>query len=220
MQSLSMLISPSHYQASTMISRNMLELGIDLTVLADSPDMLGKYPAFPEVERFGYAKKLMNFHSDHAAHVDAKEYEAAIRFASEPDRIRHIEELRIEHWGFTKKGDPIGPQSWSNLSMADLAIKAGFGYQEMYRRMYQPSSWQVHGGAAGHLDMPAEARFNFHVGAHLNGQNIFERAIRKADAVFLLADRQGWFERDLSRVKYQFAVVLSNAAGASATGGE
>jgi hypothetical protein len=211
MQSLALLVAAPHYAAVMMISRNMLELCLDLFVLAQYPEMLGKYLAFPEVDRFAFATKLLTFY-DRNSSLEMEDHQHAITVASDPQRVTDIEQVCIRHWGTNKNGDPVRPQSWSNLSIADLASKAGPEFEESYRTTYKPSSWWVHGGPVGHVDLPPDAYCKIHVAGHLNAQEIFERSIRKMDEIFELSKEQSHFYTDLERVKWQYGKKIFDAA--------
>ena len=210
MQSLAFLVAAPHFQAAMMITRNMLELCIDLFVIAKNPNMLGKYLAFPEIERFNYAEKRLKYLNNNPT-VDKAPHKLAIDWASDPQRIQSIKKLRIQYWGKTKKDQPVQPNGWSNLTVVDLAAKAGIEFEELYRKMYAPCSWYVHGGAAGYLDLPADGYCTMHGDAHLNAQDILERAIRKVDEIFQLSTGNLQFYEDLYRVRQQYGVRIYEA---------
>ena len=145
--SLSKLNSHQHFQAITMIARNLFELSVDLKLIDIVPDGAEKLIAYVEVEKLRAAGKIVRFKQKHpTSRVDDSLYQSYI--ASEGTRI---EATKARLWPGAKK-----IEGFANMNLADRSVLAGLEYEEVYDVEQPRMSWQVHSGLTGVANLKPE----------------------------------------------------------------
>ena len=121
--SLSRLTGHQHFQAITMIARNLFELLVDLKLVDKIPDGVEKMIAFVDVEKLRAARKIVKFKQKHpTSKVHDSIYQSYI--TSEEARI---EASKSKLWPGAKKID-----GFANMNLADRSVRAGMKYEEIY----------------------------------------------------------------------------------------
>ena len=156
-QSLVCLNSRIHFQAVAAAARSLYELQLDLRlIVSDSDgDLVQKFHAFVDVERYRSAKNLVDF-------VDANpssslDIDHQRRLVEIPGKGQAIDDLVEKHWGQTKAGTPNRPSHWSGLDRRSIAKKLGPKYEEKYVDTYSYLSWYSHSGSTGYAGLGVEA---------------------------------------------------------------
>ena len=145
-------------------ARSLFELFLDIKMLADDNTgvLVDTFNAFPEIEKYRVAAKIVNFCDTKAEKVkiDVTHQRA---FINKPGKHQAVEQTIIKHWGMSEKnkGKPSRPQHWSGLSVADRAKYLGVEYEEIYQEVYSIQSWNIHSPdghpkspSCGHLKIP------------------------------------------------------------------
>ncbi len=140
-----------HFQAITMLARNLFELSVDLNLIDKIPGSIQKMVAFVEVEKLRCARKIVEFSKKHpSAKVDDSLYNSYI--ASEAARI-DAEKARL--WPTIKKQQY--PDGWANMNLKKRSVLAGLHYEKIYEVEQPRMSWQVHSGLTGVVNIKAES---------------------------------------------------------------
>ena len=148
--SLSKLNGHQHFQAITMLARNLFELSVDLKLIDNIPGSIEKMIAFVDVEKLRCARKIVAFKNKHpSSKVDDSLYRSYI--ASEGARI-DAEKARL--WPALKKPNPDG---WADMGLKGRSVLAGLDYEEIYEIEQPRMSWQVHSGLTGVVNLKAES---------------------------------------------------------------
>jgi hypothetical protein len=145
--SLSKLNGHQHFQAITMIARNLFELAVDLELIDKIPDGIEKMIGFVDAEKLRAAWKIVRFKQKNpTSKVDDSLYQSYI--ASEGTRI---EATKAKLWPGAKKID-----GFANMNLAARSVLAGIEYEEIYEVEQPRMSWQVHSGLTGVANLGPE----------------------------------------------------------------
>jgi hypothetical protein len=138
--SLKILTNRQHFQAISMITRNMFELVLDIKLINVIPNAVPKMIGFIDVEKARCARKIIKFKVVHPTiQRDVSIYQSFI--AHEGVRI---DAMKATLWPGVKR-----LEHWSNKSLKDRAALLGTKYDEIYEVEQPRLSWQVHSGLAG-----------------------------------------------------------------------
>ncbi len=148
--------------AVAIIARTLFELLLDLKLLSGSnctPEVLEQFGAFPKVERFRKASRLVELQNEFPGVEKNSFFNSDFRktFANEPGRKDEIEALAIKLWGTTKKGKTAWPEHWTGRNIKDRADDFGSLYTQEYLEIYAMLSSYVHSGSAAYSGLSAEA---------------------------------------------------------------
>ncbi len=157
MFTLAILRDPIHFQAVAAGARSLFELWVDLKLLLcdTTGHDVRRYHAFPRVERFRAAQKIVEFSDKHPTlKIECSHQRTSVNDAS---KAQEIDALVVKLWGKDKKGNPNYPRHWSGK---DLAARIPLGDTEMeriYSEQYPLLSWYVHSGSAGYAGLDDNA---------------------------------------------------------------
>ncbi|MGO9340396.1 MAG: hypothetical protein ACLPY1_23220 [Terracidiphilus sp.] len=145
--SLSKLNGQQHFQAITMLARNLFELSVDIKLIDKIIDSVPKMIAHVEVEKLRAAKKIVAYKKRYPAiALDDSLYQSYI--ASEGSRI---EANKAKLWPGARRID-----GWPNMNLKDRSELLGHPYDETYEVEQPRMSWQVHSGLTGVANLKAE----------------------------------------------------------------
>lgn len=114
-----------------------------------------RYHAFPRVERFRAAQKIVEFSDKNLAlKVECSRQRALV---SNPSKEQEIDSLVVRLWGKDKKGDPNHPRHWSGKSLAKRIPPGAAEMEQIYSEYYPLLSWYVHSGSAGYAGLSENA---------------------------------------------------------------
>jgi hypothetical protein len=144
------LDSLPHYQAVASGARSLFELLLDMKLIqTDSTgDLVKKFHAFPEVERYRAALNLVSYcDKTNKTGIDCTPQR---KFVNGTAKESSINAIILQHWGKTKKGKPNWPSHWSGKNVPDRAEILGPEYEELYFEFYPLLSWHIHSGSTGY----------------------------------------------------------------------
>lgn len=147
-----------HFQGAAVAARSLFELLIDLKIISDDEtgEMVEKFHAFSEVERFHVAEKAVNFFNTNKKNVNINVTHQQL-LVNKLGRKQYIEQLVIKYWGLTKKGKPNYPDHWTGRDIRRRAHNLGLHYEEIYIELYPILSWYTHSGSAGYAGLDSKA---------------------------------------------------------------
>jgi len=144
-------------------ARAILELFVDMHYLYFSDEDLDveRYFSFSDVSKFRTAKNIVDLKIEYDL-VDPDKQNPVESFLSDsPEREKTLKLRREKLWGRTKKGKPIQPQHWTNLSMVDRVKKVGGEIiMNTYLQTYYYCNWSVH---SGYSDFPGRRVEDVHL---------------------------------------------------------
>jgi hypothetical protein len=141
-----------YFQAAASGARSVLELVVDLVLLAMDPKGAERLYDWESSAKERHAAALKRYYEKSLGTVE-EEGALAIKWGSE--RAKEIEGLRRKHgWVDKKKGKPMHPPRWTNRNLDADCIEADkwplrgtFSFEEHYEKRYRPTCWAVHGSA-------------------------------------------------------------------------
>jgi hypothetical protein len=125
LRSLLALNGPVHFQGAASAARSLFELLLDIKLLQtdQTGDLVGRFDAFPEVEKYRSAQKLVSYSDAHpTTTLDCSRQRS---FVDGPSKYSSIEATIVKHWGRTKNGKPNWPDHWSGKNVFDRAHDLG-----------------------------------------------------------------------------------------------
>jgi len=166
-----------HFQGAAAAARALFELLLDLKILSSdtTSDSVEKFHAFPEVEKFRVAEKLISFCDSHpnATEIDTKHQR---NFLNTQGRKEKVENTIIKHWGTTKSGKPKRPDHWTGKKIPERVHNLGSEYEELYFEAYPRLSWYIHSGSTGYVGLDEEALEACFGISHVIAQKVFLEA--------------------------------------------
>lgn len=166
-----------HFQGAAAAARTLFELLLDLKILAtdETSDSVERFHAFPEVEKYRVAKKLVSFRDSHPN--STKDVSRQRKFLSSPGRKQKNDKAVIKFWGKTKKkGLPKHPKHWTGMSVFERARDLGIEYEELYHDAYPLLSWLIHSGSTGYAGLSEDALEAYFGRSHIIAQKTFIEA--------------------------------------------
>ncbi len=151
MLSILRLDAPWHYQSVSAASRSILELYLDIVLLArdQTSESAERFHAFTRVERFRVAERIVDFF-DANLKEQQDDITAQRKLVGDTKAKAEIEALVEKFWGRATNGRLLWPSHWSLYQDARSRAKAlGASFEAMYVRFAYQLSWHVHPGAAG-----------------------------------------------------------------------
>jgi hypothetical protein len=146
--SVSKLNGARHFQAISMLARNLFEMAVDIKLIDKIKDSVPKMIAFVEVEKLRAAKMIVAYKTKYPAiALDVSLYQSYI--SSQEARI---DANRATLWPRVKKID-----GWSNRNLRVRSELAGHPYDEIYEVEQPRMSWQVHSGLTGVINLKTES---------------------------------------------------------------
>jgi hypothetical protein len=160
-------------------ARSLFELLLDIKILAadKTGDLVEKFHAFPEIEKFRVAKNIVSFCNSHPN--DAKLDDSRQRaFVNEQGKQQTIDHTIVKHWGTTKKGKLNRPEHWTGKNVQARARNLGLEYEELYVEVYSLLSWYIHSGSTGYAGLSEETIEEAFGLAHIIAGKVFLEATR------------------------------------------
>ena len=150
------LNSPAHYQAVSSSARSIFELMLDIKLIhSDTSDnLVKKFHAFPEIEKYRAAKNLVSYCEK--TNNNKIQYSNQKKFIDGDEKSIAIESLVIKLWGTNSKGKPNWPKHWSGKNIYERANDLGPDVKDLYMEFYPFLSWHIHSGSTGYAGMPKE----------------------------------------------------------------
>jgi hypothetical protein len=147
-----------HFQGAAAAARSLFELLLDIKMLAadKTGELVERFHAFPEIEKFRVAENFVSFCDDHPN--DTKLDDSHQRtFINRLGKRQTIDQTIVKYWGITKKGKPNRPEHWTGKSVRERASDLGLKYEELYVEAYPLLSWYIHSGSTSYVGLNAEA---------------------------------------------------------------
>lgn len=145
--SLMVLTNRQHFQAISMITRNLFELVVDIKLVDLIHDAIPKMIGFIDVEKLRCARRIVSFK---AAHPNIARNDSIYQsfIAAEGSRI---DAMKATLWPGVNRLD-----HWSNKTLKGRAELLGMNYEEIYEVEQPRLSWQIHSGLAGIANLKLE----------------------------------------------------------------
>lgn len=145
-------LEPMHFQAAASGARAVLELAVDLVLLATDPKGAEKLHDWEWSAKERQAAALKRYYEKSGG--TAREEDAFVMKRGS-ELTKQTEALRLKHgWVDKKTGKPRHPPRWTDRNLdADCieadkwAFRGTFSFEEHYERRYRPTCWAVHGSA-------------------------------------------------------------------------
>ena len=143
--SLRALNNRQHFQAISMITRNLFELAIDIRLIDKITDAVPKMIIFTEVEKLPGARKIVAYKAANpGAILDDSVYQDFITRQGTSIDAKHL-----ALWPTKTPGQPQKIDHWSGLDLRSRAVKIGDPFVQIYDVQQPQWSWQVHSGITG-----------------------------------------------------------------------
>jgi hypothetical protein len=142
--SLVFLNDPKHLQAIAQISRTLLELAVDMRLLAMIDNAADKVVAFSDWERLKSAREAVS--------LGGRDTETDLAANYVRDHEQRITARREELWP-----DERRLNHWSAMDLPGRVQTLKAPFDELYKSQYRRLSWYAHAGLTGVLNFEAEA---------------------------------------------------------------
>lgn len=145
------------FQTTASTTRSLFELLLDIKFLSDDEggSWTKKYHAFPEVDKFNIATKLVKFDQSNPR-ILAKDIAIQKDYIENTERIKRINENIISNWGRDKNGQPQKPRHWTGMNIDSRAHIFGLDCEAMYLEIFPNLSLYVHSGSTGYAGISKE----------------------------------------------------------------
>jgi hypothetical protein len=152
------LKSVVHQQSLTSAERSMVELYIDMELLARNvvPAAIEKFIAFMDWQRLRAARRADAFFLKNPD-LDTIPSKAEPHRQLINTRGPQIEATVLKLWGLTSKNKPVKPEHWSSWNLVERAEKIDQATELLVLEGYDMRNFSVHTGLAGIADMPLAA---------------------------------------------------------------
>ncbi|MDA1190841.1 MAG: DUF5677 domain-containing protein [Candidatus Poribacteria bacterium] len=146
-QALEQLNGPHYFLTIGSSARSLFELSLDLNMLSVDSDgsAVAKFHGFSTATKYKAAKNLVDLMDS----TGSTEMNVTVQRQYLSDNAPTIDAHVIKLWGKNKNGNPIWPDHWSGLTIADRARACGAIYEVEYRFNYVWQSWLTHSGSTG-----------------------------------------------------------------------
>lgn len=178
-----------HFQGAALGARSLYELLLDIKLLSIDSDgnMIAKFHAFPKLDRFRVATKVVNYNDAHDdSDIDDSSYRELV---NTPGQKHAIDQLAVKHWGTSRKtGNAIYPNHWSGLTIKDRAKKLGSKYEQLYVESYPLLSWSAHAGSSAYAGLDADVLEIYFGLSHSIAQRCFLEATEITASVMHISE--------------------------------
>jgi len=201
MATLATLREPIHFQAVAVGARSLFEIWVDIKLLVEDStgESVRRYHAFPKVERFRAAKKIVEFSdANPALKVDCVQQRA---LAQDPSKQQEIAALTVQFWGRDKKGDPIYPPHWSGRDLATRIPSGDTEAKRIYSEHYPRLSWYVHSGSAGYAALDEGAIGSCFALSHIMAQRVSLSSIELVAKEMKIMHAVDWLPDAIEKTK-------------------
>lgn len=150
------------FNAVAIITRTMLELIIDLKLLARSDiteKELDQFFSFPDIDHFRVADQVNEFQKDHPELRDQSLLDSSVRqeFVRSSLEKGEIEGKLSTLWNVSRAKGLRQLYHWSGLSVRKRAERLGPLYEQKYLEDYSILSWYTHGGNSAYFGFSEKA---------------------------------------------------------------
>ena len=201
MATLAILREPIHFQAVAVGARSLFEIWADMKLLVEDStgESVERYHAFPKVERFRAAKKIVEFSdANPALKVECAHQRALVVDLS---RQQEIEALAVKFWGKDKKGHPIYPPHWSGRDLATRIPPGDLEAKRIYSEHYPRLSWYVHSGSAGYAALDEGALRSCFALSHIMAQRASLGSIELVAKEMKIMQAVNWLPDAIEKTK-------------------
>lgn len=208
MQSLVAMNRPIHFQGVASATRSLFELLLDIKLLSSDTkgDLVEKFHAFPEVEKFRIANKMIKFYNQNH---DKTKLNITYQKQFVDAKTQNMDQFIIDHWGRTNKEKPNYPKHWSGKIIAeDRAKSLGLKYHEQYIDIYPELSWHIHSGSTGYVGLDEEALQSVFGTSHSIAQQVFLEATIICGQELHITDALDWFYKSIDELRLVPGKVL------------
>lgn len=146
------------FNAVANIARTLFELLLDLKLLVSAnlkQQDLARFFAFPEVDRFRIAKRIVELQNKHPDLVRSSLFDSSARkeFVESRVKDKSIEKKVESLWGRDSKGKLRWPEHWSGLSVRNRSTTFGSLYEQEYLEIYSFLSSYTHSGSSAYAGL-------------------------------------------------------------------
>lgn len=199
-----------HFQGSAAAVRSLFELLIDIKMLEEDEagENVEKFHAFPGVERFKVAEKLVDFCDKYKGQIDINSTHQR-NFINKKNKRQEIEQSKDKCWGRDKKGKTRQPKHWSGKDdIRKRAQDLGLKYEKIYMEIYPQLSWQIHSGSAGYAGLKEEHFKAIFLLCNSNAQKIFLEATTICANLLKITIALDWFKKAVEDLSLTSGRVL------------
>lgn len=215
MVTLAILREPIHFQAVAVGARSLFEIWVDMKLLAEDStgESVGRYHAFPKVERFRAAKKIVEFSDKNPAlKIDCAHQRALV---SDPSKQQETEALVVKLWGRNKE-----LRHWSGKDLASRIPPSDIEAKRIYSEHYPRLSWYVHSGSAGYAALDDDALRSCFALSHIMAQRASLGSIELVAKEMKIMQAVSWLPDAIEKTKLVPGLLmlqgkLSDRPGAS-----
>lgn len=201
MATLATLREPIHFQAVAVGARSLFEIWVDMKLLVEDStgESVRRYHAFPKVERFRAAKKIVEFSdANPALKVNCAQQRA---LAHDPSKQQEIEALVVQFWGRDKKGRPSYPLHWSGRDLAARIPPSDTEAKRIYSEHYPRLSWYVHSGSAGYAALDEGVLRSCFALSHIMAQRVSLGSIELVAKEMKIMQAVDWLPDAIEKTK-------------------
>lgn len=177
------------FNAVAGIARIMFELLLDIKLLSGPMNGqldLDRFLAFPEVNRYRMANRIVDLQKKHPDLVNHSFFASDKRkeFVDAPGKATSISAKVVSLWGNTQKGNPNWPEHWSGFSIRKRAEKFGPTYEQVYLEIYSFLSSYSHAGSEAYSGLSEETLESVYGMSLEYGRHIYIESIVICSNVF------------------------------------
>ena len=208
-RSLVAMNSRIHFQGAAAAARSLFELLLDIKALAtdETGELVERFHAFPEVERFRVAEKLVSFCDNHPNDMNPDDSHQRA-FVSKPGKRQTVHQDIVKYWGTTRKGKPNRPEHWTGLKTPQRAHELGSEYEKLYVEAYPLLSWYIHSGSTGYAGLNTEAIEACFGWSHSIAQRAFLEATLVCAQEMKISAAIDWFQEAIADLRLTPGKVL------------
>lgn len=197
-----------HFQGAAAAARSLFELFLDIKALATDKtgELVGRFHAFPEIEKFRVAESLVSFCNYHPNDTKLDDSHQRI-FINKPGRPQNLDQTIIQYWG-KRRGKPNRPRHWTGKDVRERARDLGVGYEEMYVQAYPLLSWYIHSGSTGYAGLNAQAIEACFGISHSIAQKVFLEATVICSQEMKISLGVNWFHKAIADLRLTPGKVL------------
>ncbi len=190
-----------HFQGAAAAARTLFELLLDekLLVSDTTGSMIGKFHAFPEVDRFHVAKTIVDYNDTHQASSIEDTHQRQL--VNTQGKEKAIDQQILQHWGTTRAGSPHRPRHWSGLTVKARSQQLGSVYEELYIESYPLLSWSVHSGSGSYSGLDEAAIESCFGHSHSIAQRCFLEATELTAELMHIKDAVEGFKDILENLR-------------------
>lgn len=198
-----------HFQGAAAATRSLFELLLDIKMLVndETGELIKKFHAFPDIDKFNRAKKIVSFCDEHRNNTQIND-SIQRTFVNYVGRKQKNEKTILRYWGKNKKGDPKRPKHWTGENVRERACSLGLKYEELYVEIYSLLSWYIHSGSTGYVGLKEKDIENCFGYCHGLAQRMFIEATVICAKEMKLDVAVEWFYKAIENLRLTPGKVL------------